>query len=490
MFFNSALFIAFFSLVAIIYYVFPEKSRWIWLLISSYIFYMSWNVKMVVVLITVTLATYIGGLLLSKNKENVRAKKTIVTLCILISIGILFLFKYYNFTAMVCNAISGRVGLEMSIPTFDIVMPIGISFFTFKSVGYIIDVYRNKVEAERNVFKYALFVSFFTELTAGPIDRSYNLLPQITEPRKFSYKGVRQGLVVFGLGMFEKIVVSDRLAILVDTVYNDSSSYKGFTIIVAMIFFAFQIYCDFASYSTMALGCSKILGFDVIDNFKSPYLSKNIREFWHYWHISLSTWFRDYLYFPLGGSRCSRLRKYFNLMVVFLVSGLWHGASLTFIIWGALHGAYQIISDLTKNLRTKVKAYLGINERTIGYRFWCISCVFVLVGFSWIFFRANSIHQAISVVKSIFYFNPWIFVDGSLFKLGLDVNNFMLAVFGVMLVIAADILKKYYIKVSDIILRQNAIFRWGIYIALVLFMLIFGIYGPAYDAQKFIYAQF
>lgn len=315
------------------------------------------------------------------------------------------------------------------------------------------------------------------------------MLKQYNQRHNFDYTRVKNGLLIILWGFFQKFFIADRLGVIVNTVYNSPKDYKGFQIILATVFFAFQLYCDFSSYSDIAVGAAQVLGYDLTRNFKQPYFAKSIKEFWRRWHISLTSWFKDYLYIPLGGNRCSKGRNYFNIMVVFLVSGLWHGAAANFIIWGALHGSYQLIGNITKPVKEKVLKIFKINTQVFSFKLFQAICTFCLVDFAWIFFRANSFTDSKVLIKNMMQFNPWIFTNGSIYNLGLDQQDFMLAILGIIIVLALDALKRTK-NICFELSKQNSVFRWTIYIIAVLCILVFGIYGPGYSKQQFIYYQF
>lgn len=358
-------------------------------------------------------------------------------------------------------------------------------------MSYTIDVYRNEVKAEKNFFKYALFVSFFPQLVAGPIEKSKNLLGELNTPKKFNVKRLQEVFLIILWGFFLKIVLADRIGIFVDTIYNDYTNYPGFFLIIATILFSVQIYCDFAGYSTIAIGTSKILGIELMENFESPYLSTSVTEFWRRWHISLSTWFKDYLYIPLGGSKRGKIRKYVNKMIVFLASGLWHGASISFIVWGGLNGFYQILGEVLKPIRDKIIKVFKLHKNSLGNKLFSILMTFVLIDFSWIFFRAPSTSTAISIIKSIFTAqNPWILFDGSLYKCGLDIKNFHFMIISIVILMFVDYMKYKKIKIHKIILRQNFWFRCLFVWIAICIILIFGKWGPAFNNANFIYFQF
>ena len=317
--------------------------------------------------------------------------KGIVACSFVINLAILFFFKYFNFTMGLAQSLTAALGISFTVPKLDVLLPVGISFYTFQALSYTMDVYRDDVYAEKNFFQYALFVSFFPQLVAGPIERSKNLLKQLAVAHKFNFERARDGLLLMLWGFFLKMVVADRISIFVTTVYDNYTDYGGIYLIVATLLFAVQIYCDFSGYSTIALGASRILGIELMENFNAPYLSTTVAQFWRNWHISLTSWFKDYLYIPLGGSRKGKVRKQINKVIVFLVSGLWHGANMTYVIWGLLNGLYQVVGELTMPARKKLKKLFGLRETTLTQRIFQYICTFILIDFSFIFFRASSL---------------------------------------------------------------------------------------------------
>lgn len=493
--FNSIHFLIFFPIVTVIYFIIPHKIRWIWLLIDSYYFYMCWNPKYAILMLISTMITYLSGILIEKSDKiidknlSIKLQKLYVFISFFSNLGILFLFKYFNFFRENSIRLFSAFNISINIPKFDFMLPVGISFYTFQALSYTVDVYRKDIKAEKNFGKYALFVAFFPQLVAGPIEKSKDLLYQFNERHLFDYNRVKNGLLLMLWGFFQKVFIADRLAVLVNKVFDAPKNYKGFEIIIAAIFFAFQIYCDFGSYSDIARGAAEVMGFKLSKNFERPYFSKSIKEFWRRWHITLGGWFKDYLYIPLGGNKCGKLRYYFNIMTVFVLSGLWHGASMNFFIWGALHGLYQIIGDMIKPLKQKLIKILKIKTNVFSYKFFQVITTFVLVDFAWIFFRINSLSSAKILIKNMFYFNPYIFTNGDIYNLGLDMKEFRLALFGIIIVLIINLMqrnKKLRINLSN----QNIVFRWTVYLATIAFILIFGIYGPGYSSQQFIYFQF
>lgn len=498
MLFNSYNFLIFFPIVTLIYYLIPHKIRYIWLLIASYYFYMCWNAKYALILLFSTGVTFASGILIDKanakvkdDKARTRWKKIFVALSFLINLSILFLFKYFDFAVENINRVLSVLNMKILNPTFDVVLPVGISFYIFQALSYTMDVYRGDVKTEKNFLRYALFVSFFPQLVAGPIERSQNLLSQMYERHYWDSQRVKDGLLLMIWGGFQKIVIADRVAIVVDTVFNNFPEYGGMYIVVAAILFAFQIYCDFSGYSIIAMGAAKVMGFRLMENFNAPYFSMSVTEFWRRWHISLSTWFRDYLYIPLGGNRKGKLRKYINLMIVFLVSGLWHGAQWSYVIWGGLNGIFQIIGDRLKGVRDWLVKRLHLNRETASHKIYKIVTTFILIDFTWIFFRASRAKEAIEMIKSIFTtYNPWILFDESLFKLGLDRKEFQFMLFAILILIIADFIKWKGHSVREWVYKQERWFRWTFYIVSILTVLVFGIWGPAFSESAFIYFQF
>lgn len=450
---------------------------------------MGWNPKYAILILTSTVITYLSGIYIEKsNRQGNGRKKIFVTLSFVSNLAILIGFKYFNFLNENFALLFKNIGLEWTLPSLNILLPVGISFYTFQALSYTMDVYRGTIPATHHFGKYALFVSFFPQLVAGPIEKSTNLLPQFDKANKFDYQRIKDGLIIMAWGFFKKMVIADRLAILVNTVYANPSNYAGFELTIATLFFAVQILCDFSGYTDIAIGAAKVLGYDLMRNFKRPYFSKSVPEFWRRWHISLGAWFRDYLYFPLGGSRVSKWKKYRNVMIVFLVSGIWHGASWNFLIWGFLHGIYQIIDLLMTPSVNAVIAHFKINTNTFIYRLYKVLLTFSLVTVAWVFFRADSFDDAIYVVKNLFVFNPEVIVDGDIYKLGLVWREFKIAIIAILVLLGANLIERKYDPL-DLLRRQPLISRWIFYIVLVLYILFYGIYGSD-EKAAFIYFQF
>ena len=504
MLFNSWEFLIFFPVVVMVYFLIPKRVKYLWLLVTSYYFYMCWNPKYIVLIAFSTVATYFSGVLLDGigarrragalgEASAVRLRKLVVAGCFLVNLLILAFFKYWAFLLENVNTLLGRLGFAAIENRFSFVLPVGISFYTFQALSYTVDVYRGDIPAERNILKYALFVSFFPQLVAGPIERSGNLLADIHDiPNKklWDYDRITRGLTLMLYGMFLKLVIADRVSIFVDGVFPRYAECGSGVLWAAAACFALQIYCDFASYSTIAIGAAKVMGFTLMENFDTPYFARSIKEFWRRWHISLSTWFRDYLYIPLGGSRCPRLRRYFNLMVVFLVSGLWHGAGWHFVIWGCLHGLYQIVGDVLAPARERVAALLRVNRASRAHKLFqtILTCALVVV--AWVFFRADTLGQAMGYLGGMFALEG---VTGSteLFSLGLDNVEWIILLCAVAVLLMFSLARYNRHETPDQFLAGWRLpLRWLALYVLLFAIIIFGKYGPKYDKQAFIYFQF
>ncbi len=494
MLFNSLSFLIFFPIVVGIYFIIPQKIRWIWLLIASYYYYMSWNAKYASLLALSTVITWLSGLLIEKcagKKNGETLKKILIAFSFLSNLGILFIFKYFHFGLNALNKVLRLLHISTIQSSFSVLLPVGISFYILQALSYTMDVYRGQVKVERNLFKYALFVSFFPQLVAGPIERSQDLLPQILVPHKFDFDRVKRGLWRMLWGFFHKLVIADRIALFVNTVYGDPANYRngGVINLTALIFFAFQTYADFAGYSNIALGVAEVLGFRLTTNFVRPFFSINITEFWIRWHVSLSRWFVNYLYIPLGGNRVGKLRYYINVMIVFLASGLWHGANWTFLVWGGLNGLISITERLLTPLWRKARQALKFDDRSGSVK--CLQSAYVIFmfGFVQVFFRSESLKQAGEFLKGMCRFNPYDLFNGRLFEYGMDRANFIITILSfAVLFVAAWIQRKG--SVRSRLEAQPLVLRWGLIIAAIAAVVFFGVYGPGFDASQFIYFQF
>ena len=494
MLFNSLDFLIFFPIVVLIYFIIPKKIRYIWLLVASYYFYMCWNAKYALLIGVSTLITYLSGLFLGKIQKT-GLRKLVVAVSFISNLGILVFYKYTDFILDNVNLMLQKANVQIVTNPFDIILPVGISFYTFQALSYTMDVYRKEIEAEKNPLRYALFVSFFPQLVAGPIERSKNLLNQVKSIEKikvWNYDRVVNGAVMMVWGLFQKMVIADRISIYVDAVYKNLHAVGSLETIFAAIGFSIQIYCDFAAYSTIAIGAAKVMGFELMENFDTPYFAASIKEFWRRWHISLSTWFRDYLYIPLGGNRKGKIRKYINLMVTFLVSGLWHGASWNFVVWGGLHGLYQILGEIFAPLRNKVVKITKTNQTVFSYKLGQILFTFSLTTLTWVFFRAKTLGEAMLFFERMFTrWNPWVFFNEGMYKFGLDRREVNILFVALIVMLLVEVVKYTKNKViSDFILEQNLWFRWVTVMGLIIATLVYGEYGVAFDSNQFIYFQF
>ena len=434
--FNSWEFLLFYPIVLLLYFVLPKKAKWPMLLVASYFFYMCYQAELVFLIFGTTLVSWIMSNVIERTEKS-GYKKLALTVTLITSLGVLFFYKYFDFLAGTVFDIAALFGNKSDTFALNLMLPVGISFYTFQTLSYVIDVYRGEVETEKNFFFYALFVSFFPQLVAGPIERPDNLIPQLKAEHKWSNSDAAAGLKILLLGFFKKICVADLISGFVNSVYNNPAESSALGVIIATLLFAVQIYCDFAGYTDIAIGCARIMGIRLMKNFDHPYSATSIREFWSRWHISLSTWFRDYLYIPLGGNRVSYGRHLANLFIVFLVSGLWHGAAWTFVIWGALHGIYQIIGKLTIKSRNKLICKLGFSEKSKGVLILRQVVTFILVDVAWLMFRANSIGDAGILIKKLFV--GWnVGVGDVLNGMGLTLEMILLTVFSLVLLVLLD----------------------------------------------------
>ena len=481
--FNSVAFLIFYPIVALLYFALPKKAKWPMLLIASYYFYMFYEAELVFLILITTLISWISSRIIEKTEKK-RVKNLFLVLTLTVSLGILFVYKYLGFLFDSFLGIAELLGFERPDIVINLVLPVGISFYTFQTLSYVIDVYRGRIKSESNFFFYALFVSFFPQLVAGPIERPENLIPQLREAHRFDRDNFNRGMRVMLLGFFKKICVADLLSLYVTAIYNAPDGATGLGVIIATLLFAVQIYCDFSGYTDIATGCARIMGIRLMKNFDHPYTASSIKEFWSRWHISLSSWFRDYLYIPMGGNRTSRMRHMFNLFFVFLISGLWHGANWTFVIWGALHGIYQIVGNTTRGSRDRLIERLGFDVKGRGVLILRRSLTFALVTFAWLFFRANSISDAFTLLGKIFMnFGS---VSATLEIMGLGVKELLAVLFAIITLLFIDRLVDYSERDSAEALTANGSLVYYVYIVAIvwIYLLSLGV------ESSFIYFRF
>jgi alginate O-acetyltransferase complex protein AlgI len=455
MLFNSFHYLLFFPIVVILYFILPGNKKHIFLLAASYYFYMSWKPIYLVLILVTTAVSFFTAKFLAKYEDK---KKLYLALCILINFGILFVFKYFNFFNGMLADLAGKSG---SIGFFElkILLPVGISFYTFQTVSYVIDVYRDKRNLEKNFIFYALYVTYFPQLVAGPIERASNLLPQFRKEHKFDYDRTVAGIKVMVFGFFKKVVIADRISVVVAKAFADHAQLSSLNLFISVLLFGIQIYCDFSGYSDIAIGSARIMGIDLMVNFRRPYLAKGFRDFWSRWHISLSTWFKDYVYIPLGGNRKGKLRTILNTLLTFTLSGLWHGANYTFVLWGLLHGFFLVVDRFFSGLKRN---------------FLWIFPTYILSNLAWVLFRASSLEQAIKIYTEIFRFS------GGFDIKAFGLNNYQLLVMAmsIFVLMVHSIYKEYNFKV-----KWLDVFGYAAALIAVIF---FGYFSN----QEFIYFRF
>jgi alginate O-acetyltransferase complex protein AlgI len=467
MLFNSLDFAIFLPIVFLLYWFVAQKNLKLQnalIVLASYVFYGWWDWRFLSLIIFSTVVDYLVGQKL-KVEEKQSKRKVLLWTSILVNLGFLGFFKYYNFFLENFVDAFSLFGMQINANSLNIILPVGISFYTFQTLSYTIDVYKKKLEPTKDFVAFSAFVCFFPQLVAGPIERATNLLPQFINNRKFNYRQAVSGVKLIIWGFFMKLVVADRLSIYVDAVYGNPVNHSSITLITATVFFTFQIYCDFAGYSNIAIGCSKLLGIDLMTNFKRPYFSQNVSEFWSRWHISLSSWFRDYLYIPLGGNRVNALRKKTNLIITFTVSGLWHGANWTFVIWGLINGVY-LIAFKGLNIKRSVNIFNTLLK---------IMTTFVLINITWVFFRSEDISQAILIFKRILSANGDLFIDGN--------AGFIYSLIGVIILLFKDFVDEINITSK---MKNNKYINVFWYFFIVMTILLIGVF----DGGQFIYFKF
>ncbi|NQY68375.1 MAG: MBOAT family protein [Flavobacteriales bacterium] len=467
MIFNSLTFFIFLPLVLALYILLRKNriAQNILLLASSYFFYGWWDYRFLGLIAFSTVIDYYCGLKINESSER-KVKKTYLYISIFTNLGLLWIFKYFNFFADSFSTLANNIGLETSPFFLDVILPVGISFYTFQTLSYSIDIYRGKLNPTKDFISFASFVSFFPQLVAGPIERASHLLPQFTSNRETNFQNIKLGLQFFIWGLFKKVVVADNLAEYVNIVFENQETFGGINNLLATFFFAFQIYCDFSGYSSMAIGLAKMFGFNLNKNFNTPYFSTSLKEFWQRWHISLSSWFRDYVYIILGGNKVSKGRYYLNILITFIVSGIWHGANWTFIIWGSIHGLFYLL----ENIWNKDKIHDTFFKKIIG-----LITTFSITSLAWVFFRSNSFSEAISFISNI---------PSMTYSHAIKPYNLIIELTMIGLLIILDYAKNN--NTLRTIYNQSLLSKWSFYLLLVSLIILFG----NTRSEEFIYFQF
>lgn len=479
MLFNSLHFLVFFPVVTALYFGAPHRWRWAILLAASNYFYAALLPRYLPVLWSIILLDYFAGRQIEKRKG--RGRSAFLVASIVGNLSALFVFKYFDFFTGSITTFANAIGIPVTMPILHLILPLGLSFHTFQSIAYTIEVYRGRVPAERNLGMFALYVMFYPQLVAGPIERPQHLLPQLHERHRFDAALALDGLTLMLWGLFKKVVVADRLSLIVEPIYRDPGSHGAVALAIATYAFAIQIYCDFSGYTDIARGAARVMGISLVDNFQRPYLALTVREFWRRWHISLSSWFRDYVYVPLGGSRRGGTRQILGIILVFLLSGLWHGANWTFLLWGLLHGAFVLIGNATDPLRVRVRTALGLESSRV-YSAWRCFLTFNLVAGAWVFFRASSIDDAVLVLSRIAAAYP-----ASVGDVILQPSFHWVVTLAAIGAMVAVELKTLPDMLRTTLLQRPTALRWAWYYAVIFAILAFGVFeNPA----KFIYFQF
>ena len=480
----SISFMAFTAAVFLGYFILPLKVRPYWLLLTSLYFYSCFGWKGFILIGFSVVSTFAAAHAVARIRRQ-SVKKLVTALTVILNVGLLTAVKYLNYTL----SLFGRI-VELPINEISVIVPLGIAFYTMQAVSYLVDVHKGKYPPERNFFKYLCYMTYFPIIMQGPISRYDQLADQIFTPQRFSFDRMKSGLSLVLWGLFKKMVIADRAAVLVNQVFDNYTSYEGLEIVIAVLMYTLQIYTDFSGCVDISRGISEVLGIKLIENFKHPYFASSIKDFWRRWHIALSSWFKDYIYIPLGGSRKGVVRKYFNLTVVFLVSGLWHGVGIHYIAWGLLQAFYQIVGELTAGVRSRLYDRCEIDRESFSFKLGGQLVTFALVNVSWLFFRANGFIAALKMLKSaVMNPNPWILTNGRLFELGLDAKDINVIVISTAVLLVVSLMQQKF-SVREKLEQQNFIFRYFVYLAAVIAILVLGMYGPGYNASQFIYMQF
>lgn len=478
----SLSFLLFAAVSCTLYFLLPSKARPYWLLLCSAWFYASFDVRFFIWIGITAVTTFAAGRVIGRAQG--RGKKAALIGAVVLNGGLLFFVKFFGYSVELFGRIFG-----VGVPAVAVPAALGIAFYTMQAISYCVDVYRGKYTPEKNFWKYLLYMLYFPTIMQGPISRYDQLADQLFTPHRFSFDRMKSGLLLALWGFFKKLVIADRAAILVNNVFGNYTEYEGFQITVAVLLYSLQLYTDFSGFTDISRGVSQVLGIELVNNFDTPYFADSIQDFWRRWHMSLSSWFRDYIYIPLGGSRKGKLRKYFNLMAVFFVSGLWHGVGFHYIAWGLMQGIFQIAGELTAKTRYRLYDAGGVDRTCFSYRLGKRLVTFVLVNLSWLFFRASGFLTALRMLKRAMVWNPWVFFDGSLLAMGLDGREWNVLIAAAAALLAVSLMHRRF-SVREKLEGQMFWFRYAVYLALLLATAVFGVYGPGYDGAQFLYMQF
>lgn len=530
--FVSINFLIFILGIMFIYFLTPKKFRWIVLLGASYVFFILTSTYLIIFLIITTISSFVSGILLEKvnnktssyiaenkgklsreervayKKSQTKRKKIIVVLAVCVNLGILVVLKYSGFLGENINSILSNYDMHIAIPNLGYLLPVGISFYTLQSIAYIVDIYRGKYIADKNIFKFALFMSFFPQIIQGPIARHDHLAHQLYEGHSFDYTRVNQGAQLILWGFMKKLIVADRMAIMVNELFNNYTQYEGILFFIAGAAYGLQVYCDFSGGMDIARGVAQIFGVELELNFERPYFAKSVSEFWRRWHITLGSFMRDYVFYPLSlskqfGTLSKKTRKilgnyvgkklptFLSMFIVFFFVGVWHGSSWKYIAYGVWNGIIIVSSILLEPYYEKLAKKLGIKTDCFSWRFFQMLRTFFLCSLGRLFSRAGSATIAIKMlVGSFTKFNPWVLFDGTIFNLGLDLSDMVIIGIMVIVLIVVGIMQERGMHIRETIAQQNLYFRWMIFLGAIAFLVIYGVYGPGYSATEFIYKQF
>lgn len=484
----SLSFITFVLITLITYYVAPKSKRWYVLLVASLVFYLMTSVKYSIYIFVSVIISYFAALCITKKTRN---SKKVLIISVISIVSILGLLKFFGWGTGLLNLVLGWFGIKYALPVYSFVLPLGISFYTLQCISYLVDTYKENIQPESNILKFTLYICYFPTIVQGPIHRFSQISKQLYYGHKFDYDRILHNLQLVGWGLIKKMVIADSLMLYVSKVFEKPAEYSGIVLYVGMIYYTVQLYMDFSGCVDICRGVSGMFGIELTENFLQPYYSRSIKEFWSRWHISLSTWLKDYIYIPLGGNKKGKSRKYINLLIVFFISGLWHGYGFTFIIWGVLHAIYQVVGELTKKYRDKIKKFLFITKGSLSEKIYQIFITFHLVGFAWVFFNAGRMSIAIQYIKNMFSdINFGVLFDKTIYEIGMSEGRSRFIIIITVFVFLIEILEIKGYRVREKVKQLHLPLRWLLYIGMILVIIIYGVYGVGYNPSDFIYGGF